>query len=259
MLRILGEMASLELIETASVRPGRRFESIQELAVHDGAIAAAAQLPGSGAGVIVIPEMPGPIGIPDFTAIVGGKRQIALRLASGIPPIRSPLDASIVAALHVNRAQSSLSLSNALAMSLDGLSARLRTLSRQGAVRQVTRDSFVRDIALSPGGTVYAIEAKVRDWRRAAQQSRKYRVWTNNYVLALGPVGDQARESALNEVAQDAAGLLIAGRWIRKPTAQPVSSVNQFLAFEHIAAALSGYQPSSDLNFSKPTSSGAIH
>jgi hypothetical protein len=249
----------MELIEAATVRPGRRFESIQELAVHEGAVAAAAKLPGSAAGLIVIPEMPGPIGIPDFIAIVGGRRQLAARLECGINPIRSPLDASIVSALHVGRARSVPDVGGALSMPLDALSVRLRALTREGAVQEVGGNRFVRNVSLTPGGTVYAIEAKVRDWRRAALQSRKYRVWTDNYVLALGPVSDQVRNSALEEIAQDGAGLIVAGLWIRKPTAQTITKVNRFLAFEHIAAALSGYQPSSAANLSKPIKSGAIH
>ena len=252
-------MPAVDLVEATFLRSGRRFEPVHELELHAGLISAASALPGASAGVLLISEMRGPIGIPDFTAIVGGKTQLMNRRATGIAPILSPLDASIVVRLHLNRPRKLSSIAADVSMSEGATSARLRTLLRSGAVCEPSPGRFTRNSALSPGGTLYAIEAKVRDWKKAAQQSRRYRVWTNNYVLALGPLSEPAQRQAMGEVAQDFAGLVVNGKWLRKPTPKPVGALNRFLAFEYVAAALFQDQPSSDMNWSSPASSEDIH
>lgn len=231
-------MASVEVFQAVDTRSGRRFEPVHELEVHAGAIAAAATLPGASAGVFLISEMRGPIGIPDFTAIVGGKKQIAARLASNIPPVLSPSDSSLLASLHLHRAQGLERLSRQLLMAEDTTALRLRNLKNVGAVIEEAPGRYIRHPALSPAGTVYAIEAKVKDWRKAIQQSKRYRVWSNNYVVALGAVSAAARTASLNEIANDSAGLIIDGAWLRKPHPRPVSAQHKMHAFEHITYAL---------------------
>lgn len=144
-------------------------------------------------------------------------------------------------------------------MSNEATAARLRNLLRSGAVLETASGRFTRNSALSPGGSLYAIEAKVRDWRKAVEQSRRYRVWTNNYVVALGPISDEAQRRAESEVALDAAGLVVDGKWVQKPSRKQVTPVNRLLAFEYIAASLTDHQPSSAMNCSTPASNGEIH
>ncbi|OUE07798.1 hypothetical protein CMsap09_02535 [Clavibacter michiganensis] len=231
-------MAFVKVVEATDGRSGKRFEPVQELEIHAGAIAAAATLPGASAGVLLIAEMRGPIGIPDFTAIVGGQKAIAARLSSRIAPILSPSDASLLASLYIKRTRTVAQLSEQLLISDETTALRLRNLKNAGAVIETTPRKYTRHPALSPAGSVYAIEAKVKDWRKAVQQSRRYRVWSNNYVVALGALSDGARTSASEEVASDCAGLIVDGVWVRKPKPRPVSTQHKMLAFEHIAHSL---------------------
>lgn len=252
-------MPIVELLSSEFTRSGRRFEPVQELAIHDGAVTAVSTLPGSANGVLLIAEMHGPIGIPDFTALVGGRKQLSARRSAHIPPILSVLDASVVTQLHINRPRSSASVAAALSMSAEATASRLRNLVRSGAVLETTSGRFTRNSALSPGGSLYAIEAKVRDWRKAVAQSRRYRVWTNNYVLALGPLSREAQRRAESEVALDEAGLVVNGKWVQKPSRKDVTPLNRLLAFEYFTAALTGHQPSLAMNCSTPDRNGEIH
>jgi hypothetical protein len=231
-------VSHISVIETESSRSGVRFQPIQELNIHAGAIDAAQKLPGASSGVLLIAEMAGPIGIPDFTAIVGGRDRIAARLSSGIAPILSPLESS---------------------MTESAARARVRKLIRQGALIETATQAVTRHPSLTPGGSVYAIEAKVRDWKRAVRQSRRYRVWANSYVIALGTLGSAPRASVIGEVRDDAAGLIVDGKWVIKPSPRPVNAHYRMLTFEHIVDALAHAQPSLAMKVSTPDSSGPIH
>jgi hypothetical protein len=236
-----------------------RFQPIQELNIHAGAIDAAQKLPGASSGVLLIAEMAGPIGIPDFTAIVGGRDRIAARLSSGIAPILSPLESSIVSRFHVSRPRRPTDVAIELSMTESAARARVRKLIRQGALIETATQAVTRHPSLTPGGSVYAIEAKVRDWKRAVRQSRRYRVWANSYVIALGTLGSAPRASVIGEVRDDAAGLIVDGKWVIKPSPRPVNAHYRMLTFEHIVDALAHAQPSLAMKVSTPDSSGPIH
>lgn len=241
-------MASFEVHQTDRSRPGRLFAAVQEAGLYPAALEAARTLPGAGAGILVIPEMFGPQGVPDFLVIVGGRRPLAERLASGIPPILGELDAIVVGSLHLRRSTSLQSLAQQLRISDSNVRTRLMQLKKVGAVIEISPDRFIRHHALSPGGTLYALEAKVRDWQQAVRQSRGYRTWANNYVLVLGPLGAQARAAAVDVVASDEAGLYVDGKWILKPQRRSPDALRRFIGFEHLVASLEGYHPSDAMN-----------
>jgi len=94
-------------------------------------------------------------------------------------------------------------------------------------------------------GRVYAVEAKVSDWRRALMQVRMYGVWADGYVLVMGALSARAVAAVTSEVASDGAGLMVDGRWLRRPTVRRLSPARRLWASEHVVAALrTSYQPS---------------
>lgn len=240
-------------------RGGQRYHPIQEARLHPWASKAAATLPGASNGVLLISEMIGPIGIPDFTAVVGGKSQITARLASGIDPITSPMDCQLLASLYSSRPRRLETIAHELSADLEALQSRLGVLERKGAVQQLRKGLYIRESAMTPGGTLYAIEAKIGNWRRAVRQARGYRTWTNNYVLILDEVGEKGRQAVLADIEADRAGLVMGNKWVRKPSPRLPSKVNQILGFEHLMAGLRDHHPSSTTNWSTPANKGSIH
>lgn len=240
-------------------RGGQRYLPMQEARLHPWASKAAATLPGASTGVLLISEMIGPIGIPDFTAVVGGKPQITARLASGIDPITSPMDCQLLASLHSSRPRRLEAIAHELSADIESLRSRLGVLERKGAVHQQHKGLYVRESATTPGGTLYAIEAKIGNWRRAVRQARGYRTWTHNYVLVLDEVSEKGRQAVLADIESDKAGLVMGNKWVRKPSPRVPSKVNRILGFEHLIAGLQDHHPSSATNWSTPADRGSIH
>lgn len=241
-------VAAFRVHQTSRSRPGRLFEAVQEASLYPAALDAARSLPGASAGILVVPEMFGPLGVPDFLVMVGGDKVLNARLSSGIPPILSELDCSVIASLYSARPRSATAVADSLGWTVDNVAVRLQQLKKTGAVSETPSGRFLRHSSLSSGGTLYAIEVKVRDWPQAVRQSRGYRTWANNYVVVLGPIGEQARSSVTAEVEADGAGLFIDGKWIRKPSRRLPEPLRSLMGFEHLVASLEGYQPSPAIN-----------
>jgi hypothetical protein len=223
---------------TSSGRAGRRFEAVGERELYPAAVAAIATLPGAATGLTVVPEMTGPLGIPDFVALVGGQRNLAARAHLRVPPILSELDAQIIAVLHPQAPRTVEYLQAQIQMRQDLLRSRLSSLRRSGAVAETFTGAWVRDPGFTPGGSLYAVEAKVRDFPRALKQARRYRTWAMNYVLVLGPLGPRAAQQATEEVTADGGGLVIDGKWVRKPIVRRQTTLQRIHAFEYLHAAL---------------------
>jgi len=252
-------VARIEVQQTSSGRRGRRFEAIGERDLYAQALVVASTLPGVSHGVLLVPEMTGPIGIPDFLAVVGGAARIAERLASGIPPVLGELESEIVTRLHPNRPRHFHALAAELRIDEAHLRRRIGPLVASGALSVTDRGLYRRHPALTPGGTLYAIETKLRDWRRAVRQSRGYRTWASNYVLVLGDLSTKATVAALEAVESDDAGLYVDGRWLRRPRPIPQSRQQRFHGFEFLAAALADYQPSAVMKAWRPAEHEPTH
>lgn len=229
---------SVEFAEPSTQSGGRRFVPVAEVDLHAHVGHVAATLPGRPSHVLVVPEMPSPLGLPDFVALVGGCDWLSRRRDLGVPPILSEADASVLASLNSGRALSRSSVAHKLAWSEERVDSVLRRLVKSGSVQETRGGAFKRMHELEPDGVLIAIEAKVRDWRKAVQQGRAYRTWANNYVVLLGEVGIVAAERASAEIGKDRAGLVIADEWIIRPKAREVSANRRLLGFEHLYAAL---------------------
>jgi len=241
-------VAVFRVHQSSRSRPGRLFEAVQEAGLYPAALDAARSLPGASAGVLVVPEMYGPLGVPDFLVMVGGDKILKRRLEAGIPPILGEMDCAVISSLYTARPRSAKAIAASLGWGEDNVVARLQQLKKTGAVSEASAGLFLRHGSLSSGGTLYAIEVKVRDWAQAVRQSRGYRTWANNYVVVLGPIGEQARRAVVAEVAADQAGLFIDGTWIRKPSRRSPEPLRGLMGFEHLVASLEGYQPSPAMN-----------
>lgn len=229
---------------TSRPRAGRRFEPSHELALLGPAVQACAQLPGAHRGLTVISEMTGPIGIPDLTAVVGPALPLAARSAIKVPPLLNQLDAGVVAAAHPQQGRSTASLARVLQWPEPTVRRRIAHLVHLGALQEARPGRFVRPEHLRPVGRLYAVEAKVSDWRQALRQARGYSVWADSYVLVMGPLSERAQAPLLEQTSQDGAGLVVQGRWLTRPRVHRLPPARRLWAAEHVVAALGGHQPS---------------
>jgi len=230
-----------------SVRPrhGRRFEPTHELRVGKDVESLAGKLPGARSGVLVIREMTGPFGVPDFTAVVGGARALERRLALDVPALLNEIDAAVVSVLTPRRPKTIVEIENSIPWSQESVARRLPRLLRVGAVIQLRPGAYTRPSDLQSIGTIWALEVKVNNWRKAISQARTYSIWADGYVVILGPVGGPVIAKVLEEAALDQSGVVIDGVWFRKPHVQRQSRMRHLWASEHVIAALRHhYQPS---------------
>lgn len=224
-------------IATSNPRAGRRFEPVKERELHQDALAAAQGLPGAGRGLVVVPEFAGPFGVPDFTAYVGDIERLRRRHRLDVSPVLNELEAGVVSSAHVRRALGAAHLADAQGWPTAAISDRLRGLVRRGVLIEVGPDRYVRPDALEPSGRLYAIEAKVEDWRSALRQVRMYRVWADSYVLVMGQISSRAQTALMAEVGRDRGGLMIAGRWIVRPRLGHTAERRRLQAWELFTAA----------------------
>lgn len=227
-------------VATSSPRAGRRFEPIQERELHQDALSAAHALPGASRGLVVVPEFAGPFGIPDFTAYVGEVQRIRHRHQLDVDPVVNELDAGAISSAHVRRPLTGANLAAGQGWPAAAISDRVRALVRRGALIEVGVDRYIRPAELEPGGRLYAIEAKVDDWRSALRQVRTYRVWADSYVLVMGRLSERALAALVAEVERDRGGLVVAGRWVVRPRLGRTAQRRRVQAWELFTAATQG-------------------
>ncbi len=104
-------------------------------------------------------------------------------------------------------------------------------------------NTFLRHPAMAPVGRLFAVEAKMRDWKRALKQVRRYSLWTDSYVIVMPGLAAAARESLVAEVQLDGGGLYVGSEWLVRPRARGAFE-HRLLGSEHFVNALPYYQPS---------------
>jgi hypothetical protein len=225
------------IIDSARPRGGRRFEPIHELALEPDAVQAARALPGVHRGLLVLREPTGPFGVPDLLAVVGGAEPLAERQALGVPPLLHQVDAGVAAVAAPRAARTVESLARRLGWPVETVRRRIPDLLRAGALTRVGQESYVRPAALRPVGRLYAIETKVRDWKRAVRQARTYSTWCDSYVIVMASLSMGALESAVETVRGDGGGLMVAGSWVQRPRLGARSPAQRLWGSEHLLAA----------------------
>ena len=224
-------------VATSTPRAGRRFEPVQELELHQDALGAVQGLPRARRGLVVVPEFAGPIGIPDFTAYVGDIDRIRRRHDLNVPPVVNELETGILSAAYVRRASSAQDIARTLGWPVETVTDRMRGLVKRKALIEASPGRYVRPEPLEAGGRLYAVEAKVEDWRSALRQVRTYRVWADSYVLVMGQLSERAQTALSAEVRRDRGGLMVAGRWVVRPRLGHAAIRRRVQAWELFAAA----------------------
>lgn len=241
-----GDVTSVSVLATGRSRAGRRFAPTHELALLDRAATACGALPGAHRGLLVVSELAGPLGIPDLTALVGDLAAVRARLALPVDPLLNEVDAGVVAVAHPVVAKSRANIARTLGWPVETVQRRLPGLTRSGALLEVASDRYLRPRAIAPLGRIYAVEAKVRDWKAALHQARTYNVWADGYVLVMGPLAESSLVKLQAEVEADRGGLVVDNKWRRRPTVRQLPAARRLWASEHLIAALSieDYHPS---------------
>lgn len=236
----VSEASELDVWNSSRQRPGRRFEPTHELVLHDLAVELSRDLRDASKGLLLIRELAGPIGVPDVTALVGDQGPLEARLALDVPPLVNEIDAAIAAVTYAQKPRSAKAIARVLTWPEETVNRRLPGLLRSGALLPASTGTYTRPEELVPVGQVVAIEAKVKDWRRALAQARSYSVWADNYVLVLGPLAARTIDRLHAEVTTDQGGLVVDGRWVARPRRRKLGRANRMWASEHLIAALVG-------------------
>lgn len=233
-------MAHALEVPTSNPRAGRRFEPIQERELHADALRAVRGIPNAGRGLVVVPEFAGPLGIPDFTTFIGDVSKICARQRLDVAPISNEMESGIVSAAHSQRASSTQAIASSLGWPADTVAPYIKSLTKKQALIELAPDRFVRPKPLQPGGRLYAVEAKVSDWKSALRQVRTYRVWADSYVLVMGRLSERTQDTLTSEVQRDQGGLMVAGQWVVRPKLGAVVDRRRLQAWELFADATRG-------------------
>jgi hypothetical protein len=226
--------------QSSRPRHGRRFQPTHELALYGPALAACQAIPGAHRGLLVVAEASGPMGIPDLTALVGAPDPLEHRLALDVPPLLNEIDAAVVAVAHPGVGRSAAKIAASLGWPATTVERRLPGLIKNGALSRVRGNKFVRAEELKPLGRLYAVETKMRDRRAALRQARAYATWADSYVLVMGTLSPTARSQLLQDVEADQAGLVVNGKWLRRPVVRAIPVARRLWAAEFLVAALRG-------------------
>jgi hypothetical protein len=215
---------------------GRRFEPTVERALEPIIRELASRLPGSASGVLAAPQFAGPSGIADLVAVTRSQRLLTERLKLGTVPLRGLSDASVVATVAVQRTTTAFQVARVLGISETQAIRRLRQLNGSGFLFQ-DGNGYRRYPEFVPIGRMYALEAKVSDWRKATAQALRYARWADAAgIVLLKPPTDLQQ---LKEHAKALRiGVAIGNRWLVRPVLQPVSPGLRLLSSEMFVAAL---------------------
>lgn len=194
---------------------------------------------GPDSDAILVAEMSSPLGVPDFVALIGGEAWLSSRVHANVAPVLSEIDCTVLSALTATRPLSMSSLVRRLGWDTEQVERSVSRLIRSSAVITTRSGAIVCAGGLKPVGSLYAIEAKVKNWQRAIIQGRGYRTWADNYVLVLGNAGPMAAERARSAVLADRAGLYTENGWVVRPRKRLASVAKRMLGFEYLYAALS--------------------
>lgn len=175
--------------------------------------------------------------MPDLLAVVGPLRQLDKRLALDVPPLLNQVDAGVIAVANSRSPRTAESLARMVGWPVETVNRRVPHLLRSGALIAVGTRTYVRPPDLEPVGRLYAIEAKVRDWRRALRQVRTYSIWCDGYVIVMPELSESSTAGLLTAIVADGAGLVLGGRWIQRPRLAQRSRAQRLWGSEHAVAA----------------------
>lgn len=225
---------SVHVLESPIRRHGRPFEPLHEVELRDDLIRVSRTLAQSSGLGFVILEMPGPMGVPDALVMRASPRALQARLDADVEPILDQYACELLTMLRQVRGDTH-SAQTCLGWTDYTMRSALARLRSAGAVVLTVRGRVHPKPGLQPIGKSIAVEAKVRDWKRALGQGRVYASWADSYQLLLGHVADSAVLALASMVAGDQAGLVIGQKWVVRPKLP--SGTGSLVASEHFLAA----------------------
>jgi hypothetical protein len=229
----------VKLFQPSASKGGRQFAPVRERELHHFIDPVVRGLSGPPGEAWVIPEMPSPLGLPDFVVLLGGEAWFLARSRVGAGPLLAEADCVVLSTLHPRRPLGRAAVARRLGWDKGRFDPVVARLIRAGVVHESGTGALTIAPGLLPSGRLMAVETKVKDWRRAVQQGRAYRTWSDNYVVLLGDVGPIALDRAQTEVKSDGAGLYSGGRWLVRPAMRRRSGVGRrLLGYEYLFASL---------------------
>lgn len=194
-------------------------------------------LPGASHSCHLFPQFEGPWGVPDLVALVGGQSTIQRRQDLLIPPVLSEHDCIVLAAMYVWTSPEEVA--KATGLRPDAIRRRISRLSRLGAILRARngRIRAVRD--LRPVGRIWALEAKIDDWRGGLAQAHRYRMWADGAILMLATAPTK-RDELIQRASSFKIGVWAGNGWLARPRIATSSNrARRLWASEHVIKALS--------------------
>lgn len=226
----------------ASCRPPRQplFEPRAERALHPALIDIAHHLPGASRGCLAMADFQGPWGVPDLAALVARPANREVRQAAGVPPLLAEHDCRLVT--YSNAWIELEELGRRARVTTGQVERRVSRLIRIGALERGPTGKLRSNPSIKPMGRLWALEAKVSDWRRGLAQAHRYRMWADASVLALGDTR-ASREAISRDARSLRIAVWISGRWLIRPQLAAPDRARRLWASEHAVAALWGGTP----------------
>lgn len=226
--------------QTMASSNGVRFAPTREAELDPALRRLASSLPRSKPGAIMMAEVPGPVGIPDLVALPGPGPALRRRLDSLISPVLNPIGVEVLSALNVRRGISVEAVKRKCGYSDRAVARALRDLEGKGAVIADGK-LWRKSDAMIPVGNIYALEAKVDDWRKGVRQAFRYRAWCNSSALVLSKIPKDS-DPLLSAVRRLGIGLALDDQWLVRPPLFKISPKEMLWGSEHFVAAL-GFSP----------------
>lgn len=227
---------SIRVVVSRRNPAGRRFAPTAEVELLPNLVDLAAALTKEPTAV-AITEFVGLYGIADLVALVPTRDLLDRRLAADVAPIAYEPDAVVVGATAARTPRSLDEIANRLGWPAASVQRRLPSLLRAGAVARTSTGRLVRHPDLVAVGRLHAFEAKVKDWRRALDQARRYRLWADTASVAL-PRLPSGGADVRYEITRIGIGLGVDGEWLRRPEKVRHTQARRLLASELAVAAL---------------------
>lgn len=186
-------------------------------------------------------EFAGASGIADFVVATHFESAARDRVASGVPFVRTVGDADLLALIPLGRHVALDTVAVRRGVAPNQVRRTLARFARQGWVEE-RAGLYVRNRVLQPIGRLYALEAKVADWRRGLAQAIRYSTWSNaaGVVLLKQP---KDLQSAVRSAKSLHLGLGVNGKWLVRPRLHRNSSGARLLASEALVASFGARDP----------------
>lgn len=216
---------------------GRRFEPTSERSLDPSLILAASTLQvARNRPTFVLAECPLPFGVPDAVVLAADDAAFQARLDSNIPALSGQADARIVVAAQ-RRSRSLSELIEISQLSAPVARRYIQRLQEWGAL-EGSHGRYRGSDTLRPAGRVFALEAKVSDWRAGCEQCLRYGSFADGTVLVLPRVTERTRGPLLETARRHGIGVFAADRWLVRPRMSRHPKERRLQASESVIAAL---------------------